>query len=107
MDIEREVSKPDGVITTVDTGDTEEVESPQAVPEAAKNADNFEEEDFVQEVAEEDEENLLTEDAYALLFIAPMCSRTALFAWFSILLQGGMLLVTFLDLFEVAREPSE
>ena len=61
----------------------------------------------IREVEEDDEENLLSEDAYSLLYTAEFCSRTALFAWFSIFLQGGMLLVTFLDLFDTGSEPSK
>ena len=61
----------------------------------------------IQLVEAEDDENLLTEDAYSLLYTASICSPTALFAWFSITLQGGMLLVTFLDLFDTGSDPSK
>lgn len=61
----------------------------------------------VKEVCEEDEEPLLSEDAYSLLFTSPLCSTTSIFAGFSISLQVGMLLVTFLDLFDYSAEGND
>jgi hypothetical protein len=61
----------------------------------------------VHEVEEEDDEKLLTDDAYSLLYTAEFCSRTSTFAWFSILLQGGMLMVTFFDLITIGSDPSK
>lgn len=61
----------------------------------------------IKEIHEQDEEPLLTEDAYSLLYTTKFGSKTSLWASFSIMIQGGMLLVTFLDLFDTSSEGND
>lgn len=127
VDLERiEISKgiADEVKETAPMETFEEEESSAWVPRSKGTLETFDQEDTdqpsdeekemmeekelnVQEVGDEDEEALLTEDSYSLLYTSEYCSRTALFAWFSIGLQGGLLLVTFLDLFNTSPEGNE
>lgn len=51
-----------------------------------------------------EQEPIFGEDAYSLIGTSPIFSQSAAFAWFVIVLQGGMLLVTLLDLIDLDEE---
>lgn len=79
------------------------------------NHDNGEESEVFHDEAErefleENEEELekaLTEDIYSLLYTANTCGLTYVFATFIFVLQGGLLVLIFVDLVDMSSEPNE
>lgn len=83
-------------------------------PLVAEDDSDFEEEEdegegddeFIEE-HEEELEKVLTEDIYSLLYTAPLCGLTYIFATFIFLLQAGLLLLIFIDLVDYSSDPNQ
>jgi hypothetical protein len=78
-------------------------EKPLVDPEV----EDFPDDDEFIEEAEEELEKALTEDIYSLLYTAPLCGYTYVFATLISLLQGGLLMLIFLDLVDLSSNPRE
>lgn len=87
------------VVDGEDGGDQEEAVD-------AEKFDDEEDDDFIEE-NEEELEKVLTEDIYSLLYTAPLCGLTYIFATVVFVLQAGLLLLIFADLVDSSSNPKE